>query len=247
MYGMMLRILWIEYLKESEIMLGNEVKLLKKENAKQSEKLNEEDKIIISNIMKNMSIFKVNSYDAQVIRRDLVGMAQEFRLRDSSLKQAIGDDIKGFTNEIINNSNGPSKLEIFLGFLIKASLYFVLSFGLLALVLYGKLTFDSNPVIYLLYAGMVLISFTIDGIITPIYNLEEGIKRHIPSLITTILFISLTIVVFVLNDRENTIKINAGYIIAISGLLYLVSQYLNNKNIQRLAKDRKNYIEDLIN
>lgn len=228
-------------------MFENEVKLLKKENAKQTDKLEEEDKIIINNIMKNMSIFKVNSYDAQVIRRDLVGMAQELRLRDSSLEQAIGDDIKGFTNEIINNGNGASKLEILLGFLIKASGFFMMSFGLLSLGAYGKLTFDANPVIYLLYGGMVLISFIIDGIITPAFNLEKGFKNHISSLISITLVVTLTLIVFALNDKENTIKIHAGYIIAISGLFYLISQYLNNKNIQRLAKDKKNYIADLLN
>lgn len=228
-------------------MFENEVKLLKKENGKQTEKLEEEDKIIINNIMKNMSIFKVNSYDAQVIRRDLVGMAQELRLRDSSLEQAIGDDIKGFTNEIINNGNGASKLEILLEFLIKASGFFMMSFGLISLGAYGKLTFDANPVIYLLYGGIVLISFIIDGIITPVFNLEKGFKNHISSLISITLVVTLTLIVFALNDKENTIKIHAGYIIAISGLFYLISQYLNNKNIQRLAKDKKNYIADLLN
>lgn len=227
-------------------MFENEVKLLKEENKKQSNILEEQDKEIISNIMKNMSIFKVNSYDAQVIQRDLVGMAQEFRLRGSCLEQAIGTDIKGFTNEIINNGNGPSKLEILLRFLIRASLFFIMSFGLLSIGAYGKLTFDANPVIYLLYGGIVLISFTIDGIITPIYSLEKGPKRHIPSFVSIILVITLTTVVFLLNDRENTSKIYANYIIAISGLFYIVSQYLNNRNIQRLAKDKKNNIEDLI-
>lgn len=227
-------------------MFENELKLLKKENKKQSEKLEEEDKEIISKIMKNMSIFKVNSYDAQVIQRDLVGMAQEFRLRGSCLEQAIGADIKGFTNEIINNGNGSSKLEIFLVFLIKASSFFIMSFGLLSIGAYGKLTFDANPVIYLLYGGIVLISFTIDGMITPIYSLEKGFKRHIPSLISIVLVITLTTVVFLLNNRENTSKIYANYIIVISGFVYLISQYLYNRNIKRLTKDKKNNIEDLI-
>ena len=57
-------------------MLKNEVTLLKKENEEQSIKLKQDDSEIIKNIMKSMSIFKVNSYDSQVIRRDLIVMAR---------------------------------------------------------------------------------------------------------------------------------------------------------------------------
>ena len=57
-------------------MLENEVTLLKKENKDQSSKLKENDNEVIEDIMKSMSIFKVNSYDSQVIRRDLIVMAR---------------------------------------------------------------------------------------------------------------------------------------------------------------------------
>lgn len=97
-------------------MIGKEITLLKRENEKQTRQIREEDKSIIKDIMKSMSIFKVNSYDAEVIQRDLVGMAHELRLRDSSLEKEINGDVKGFSKEIINNSNGPSKIETALNF-----------------------------------------------------------------------------------------------------------------------------------
>ncbi|MBU3178083.1 hypothetical protein KPL47_17285 [Clostridium estertheticum] len=120
-------------------MTQNEVILLKEENEKQSIELREDDERNIKNIMKNMSMFKVNSYDAQVIQRDLIGMAQELKLRNSSLQEAIGDDVKGFTNEIINNSSGPCKREILLNLLLKLSGYFFAWFTGLAFVAYGGL------------------------------------------------------------------------------------------------------------
>ena len=56
-------------------MFANEVTLIKTENETQSKNLREDDRKVIKDIMKSMSMFKVNSYDAQVIRRDLIGKA----------------------------------------------------------------------------------------------------------------------------------------------------------------------------
>ena len=105
-------------------MFMNEMRLLKKENDEQIKALRYEDVQTIKDIMKGMSIFKVNSYDAQVIKRDLIGMAQEFELRNKTLHDAIGGDIKEFAHDIINNSGGPCIYEIFLGFLLHFTRYF---------------------------------------------------------------------------------------------------------------------------
>lgn len=227
-------------------MFKSEVALLKNENAKQSETLGDDTKKVINNIMKSMSIFKVNSYDAQVIHRDLIGMAQELELRDSNLKQAIGDDIKEFTIAIINNSAGPSKVEVLLGFLIKFSSIFFLSFVLLSFGAYSSLTWDANGIIFFLYIGTTLIAFITDGLITPLYSVENGFKKYIPSIFSMVLFLILSTMIFLLNDNEKTIKIYGGYIIIASGLAYVVFSYLNVKNISRLSKGKKNYIADLI-
>ncbi len=77
-------------------MFKNEVSILKKENKLQANKLQAADSDTIEWITRGLSVFKVNSYDAEVIRRDLIGMSQELRLRDSSLKESIGDNLGGF-------------------------------------------------------------------------------------------------------------------------------------------------------
>ncbi|MBU3217484.1 hypothetical protein LL033_05310 [Clostridium estertheticum] len=134
-------------------MSKNEVILLKEENQKQSIELREDDNRVIKNIMKSMSMFKVNSYDAQVIQSDLIGMAQELKLRNSSFQDTIGDDVKGFTNEIINNSSGPCKREILLNFLLKLAAYFFGWFAGLSFFAYGALSWESNPLyIFILLA-----------------------------------------------------------------------------------------------
>jgi len=226
-------------------MTQNEVILLKEENKKQSIQLREDDERNIKNIMKSMSMFKVNSYDAQVIQRDLIGMAQELKLRNSSLQEAIGDDVKGFTNEIINNSSGPCKREILLNLLLKLSGYFFAWFTGLAFVAYGGLSWEANPIIYFYYIGAVLIIFVTEGMITPLFITEKGLKKKLSSVFSIVLFVVFSTIIYFLNDNQYTIEINAGYIILISAIVYLTVKYLNIININRLAKGKKNYIDDL--
>ncbi|MBW9173936.1 hypothetical protein K2F43_22490 [Clostridium estertheticum] len=226
-------------------MTHNEVILLKEENEKQSIELREDDERNIKNIMKSMSMFKVNSYDAQVIQRDLIGMAQELKLRNSSLQEAIGDDVKGFTNEIINNSSGPCKREILLNLLLKLSGYFFAWFTGLSFVAYGGLSWEANPIIYFYYIGAVLIIFVTEGMITPLFITEKGLKKKLSSVFSILLFVVFSTIIYFLNDNQYTIEINAGYIILISAIMYLIVKYLNIININRLAKGKKNYIDDL--
>lgn len=237
-----------EYLEGSEVMFKNEVTLLKKENARQLETLKDEDRGTIKNIIKSMSIFKVNSYDAQVIQRDLIGMAQESELRDSSIERSIGNDVKGFVNEIIDSSAGPNRVEILLGFLIKLSGMFFLSFIILTIGAYsGGLAWKANNVIFLLYGGILLVSFIIDGLITPIFSIEKGLKKEIPVLITMASFFILIMISFHINTNISRTKIYAWQILIASGLIYITCNYFNIRNIKKLSKDKKNYIDDLIN
>ena len=226
-------------------MSKNEVTLLKEENEKQSTDLREDDKLVIKDIMKSMSVFKVNSYDSQVVQRDLIGMAQESKLRNSSLQLAIGGDVKGFTNEIINNSSGPCKREILLNLLLKLSGYFFGWFTGLAFLAYGGLSWEANPIIYLYYIGAVVIIFVTEGMITPLFITEKGLKKKLSSLFSILLFVVLTTIIYFLNDNQYTREVNGGYIIVISAIVYFIVKYLNRINIHRLAKGKKNYIADL--
>ena len=226
-------------------MFTNEVTILKTENEMQSKNLRDDDRRVIKDIMKSMSMFKVNSYDAQVIRRDLIGMAYEMKLRNSSLQKAIGDDVKGFTDEVIKNSIGPSMWEIILNFFMKLSGYFFTWFTLLAIGAYSSFSWKANPIVYLYFIGAVVLIFITEGIIAPRFITEKGFKKNLHSLISMLLFITLTSIIFLLNDKNYTREVDGGIIIASSGLVYLIAQYLNSINIGRLAKDKKNFIDDL--
>lgn len=226
-------------------MFRNEVTLLKKENSQQLEKVSEDNKQIIHDIMKSMSVFKVNSYDAQVIQRDLIGMAQDSELRGSNLETIVGNDIKSFSDKIIKNSYGPSMIEIVLKFFTLLSGYFLGMHILSGYLQYGSLSWESTPIVYLLYVGVVLINFIADGIITPLFINEKGFKRQVPTLVSIGSLVILTTIIHLINDKQNTIIINGQYIIILSGVGYLILKYFNILNIHRLAKNKMKYIEDL--
>lgn len=227
-------------------MFKSEVTILKKENTRQLLSLKDDAKKNINSIMKSMSIFRINSYDAQVILRDLIGMSQELEIRGSSLEESISSDLKGFVNDIIDNSAGPSKAEISLGFLMKLSSMFCLYFGILSIGAYSSLTFTSSNILFLFYFGMTLIAFVTEGLITPHFSVENGIKKHVPILISMLLVLGLAAITFIMINHDNTTTINAGYIIIASGAAYMIASYLNVKNISRLSKCKKNFISDLI-
>lgn len=226
-------------------MFKNEVALLKIENETQSKNLKQDDKQVIKDIMKSMSMFKVNSYDAQVIQRDLIGMACELKLRDSSLQEVIGDDVKGFTYEIIKNSGGPCNREIILNFFLKLSGYFFVWFIAFAIGAYGSISWDANPIKYIYLFGVVLIIFITEEVIAPLFSTEKRFEKNLHSLISILLFIILTSIALLINYKQYTIKVNGGIIIVMSGIVYIITKHLNSMNIRRLAKDKKHFIEDL--
>lgn len=228
-----------------ENMIKNEVNILKEENKEQLSELKEDEQDIIKDITKSMSIFKVNSYDAEVIKRDLIGMAQDLNLRGSSLKDDIGDNLKEFTRDIINNSGGPSKLEILLGFLCNISGSVFVGLTALAFLAYGGLSWEVNPNLLFFYIIYSSISFIMEVIITPLFITESGFLKSFPSIISILLIVALTTFMYPINHDVSTKLINVSYIILISGLIYLVSKYFYIKNIHELAKDKRNYIQDL--
>lgn len=227
-------------------MFMNEMRLLKKENEEQIKALRYDDVQTIKDIMRGMSIFKVNSYDAQVIKRDLIGMAQEFELRNKTLHDAIGSDVKEFAHDIIKNSGGPCIYEIFLGFLLHLTRYFFGWFLIISVGAYGgKLGWRVDPIIFLFLFSFVILGFITEGLITPVFSMEKRFKKICGSIITIALFLIITIIYFYLYDNQNAREINAGYIMLISGAAYLIIEYLNSKNIHKLSSNKKNFIQDL--
>lgn len=231
-------------------MFKNEVKLLKKENDDYTRWLDDNDEDIIDKIMDSLGIFRVNSFDAQVIRRDLIGMAEEARLRKSNMKEVIGDDIKLTTYDIIKNSRGSSKQEILFLYLKFITGIVLISYGFFGTINFANFSWEIGlgALIGLVYTASYY--FLISKLVRPLLNME-GWGRFgfywtmftaIPTYYYAVIFGAYGAPKY---NRPTTLNINKAYVLLIAGLIYLISDYFYRKNISELAKDKGDYYEDL--
>ncbi|KUK71877.1 MAG: hypothetical protein XD91_1674 [Clostridiales bacterium 38_11] len=153
----------------------NILKLLKKENKKQLLQLTMDDYVLIRDIMKKMNIFKINSYDALIIQRDLIGMAHEMKLRGTSLTQEMGDGFDDFIKEVVQNSRGPSYWEIGLS-LLKKFAFMISAWIVFFSWLQGWPSGIALPALLFL---IIPLQFLNEAILRPIFILEKGFKKQV--------------------------------------------------------------------
>ncbi len=230
-------------------MITNKVKLLKKENDDISRWMNDEDENLIDSIMESLGIFRVNSFDAQVIRRDLIGMAEEAKIRGSNMKDVIGDDIRMTTYDIIRNSRGSSKREI-------VFLYFKYLFGIVFSLIgfYGsiiprRLTWDVNLLGLFSLVLSTSMFFLLAKLVRPLLNMEGWGRFGFYWTMLTTLSLSTPAIYAVYSGNliaPQRISIPGWIVLLVAGLLYLVSDYYYRRTINKLAMDNSNYFEDLI-
>lgn len=222
----------------------NIIKELKKENNKESRKIMLDDLGLIRNITDKMNIYIMNTYDMQIVKRDLIGMAQEMKLRGTTLRDELGDNVDEFTKEIIENSRGPSKLDMVLSRL--KSLVLALTVLHVVILLLTR-NFDSTvsmylPIIVGLFMGIVMI---LEFIFIPFLNMEKSFKKYIPNVIRGLWFF-----IFFSSGIPKLVRygpsIERIYLILIFLVIYAITSFAHNKHIESLAKSSDDIVKDLI-
>jgi DNA-binding ferritin-like protein (Dps family) len=227
-------------------MFRDEVRLLKRENDDIARWMPEDDDDIIDKIIESLGVFRVNSFDAQVIRRDLIGMAEEARLRDSNMKEVIGDDIKLTTYDIIKNSRGANKHEVvllYLKYLFGIAFAMISFFGF---TINRTLMWDVNVLGLFSLALSATMFFLLAKLVRPLLNMEGwGRLGFYWTFFTGLSLVNPSWYAAVSTNFLDNPKlfIPGWYVLLISGLLYLVSDYFYRKNINKLAKGESDYYE----
>ncbi len=90
---------------------------LRKENDRVQKSLPDGDRKTMQRISRYVAGWKVNAYDAECIRRDLIGMAQEAAARGETLTDAIGTDERMFCTSVVDSARPRSWAErlLFMG------------------------------------------------------------------------------------------------------------------------------------
>jgi hypothetical protein len=216
------------------------LKQLKTENLELLGQLSHDDQKLILSIIKRMNIFKVNSIQAQIIQRDLIGMAIEHQNRGSLLTEEFGENPEVFANEVYDSAGSFNWQEVLLNLTIRMSGYFFLWFLFSALMLYGGFTWQSNWSIYPFYAAVIIISFVIELLITPHFIMKQGIKQHFPQFIGLALIISTTAGFIKMSSSLTPHVINVLPIIATSGAIFVIAQFVQNQLFLKIASKEKN-------
>ncbi len=223
----------------------NVLKILKKENTRQAYQLMSDDYILIRDaIMKKMTIFKVNSYDALIIQRDLIGMAQEMKIRGTTLKEELGDSVDAFTEEIIQNSRGPSVKDILLSLVKQLSLSFFILFAVYALIFRRSLQWPVSVTVPTLLVVLFLMNWVMNKVVRPAFILDKGIKKIAPEGVVLALLLLLFAQPWI--DIRSGLTVPAGPALVISLGVYGACYVAHRQHMIRLSEDDRNLIQDLL-
>lgn len=91
--------------------MANAVEKLRKENNERDKQLTKENGLLMMDMVVYLRNSDLCDYDIEMIRRDLYGMIYEAQLRNESAGQVIGEDFKGFCDEIMASGRQKSFYE----------------------------------------------------------------------------------------------------------------------------------------
>jgi hypothetical protein len=218
----------------------NVLKLLKRSNKKQLMQLTIDDYVLIRDILKKMNIFKINSYDALIIQRDLIGMAHEMKLRGTSLAQEMGDGFDDFIKEVVQNSRGPSYLEIGLSLLKQLSSFIAVIIVILSWMQRWPSSLNFPMLLFLI----VLLQTLNDSILRPVFIFDKGLKKQVPFIITIVIYLPLILLIG--QDIRGVVEVPAIPTLIVLLATYGLAYWGYQKHMSNLAKDEQSLIKDLI-
>ena len=201
-----------------------------------------EDREMIKKVMNSMGIFRVNSFDAQLILKDLIGMSEEMELRGSSLKEEVGEDLHGYVKELEKNSKGSYPLEYITYFGKRVFLSMFLLTVFIGFFFSGDEWQGSFPILY--YLGLSIFSEIYHGIVIPSYHTEKGIRRRIPDVIFLIIAVPIIVLTLPRAFSESVIKVDYQITSLIFGAIYLACKTGHLFSQKQLIKGREHLIEE---
>ncbi|MDD2189768.1 MAG: hypothetical protein PHV71_06085 [Eubacteriales bacterium] len=229
--------------------MSNLLKKLRKENNENDKLLSKENDQLMTNMVVYLRHSNLCDYDIEVIRRELFGMVYEAQLRGESSDMVIGENYKGFCEELMNSGRQKSFYEKFLqvayiiivgtGALFAIELIF--SGFLLELFVHGNIYMSISIGLLVSTALMIAGSLAVYWFITK-YAFElsgKGLTRYELFFIIgfAIYFTGLIIIKFFLDDIR-LFEINVFIPLIIFASSYLLVKMLGERITDRIAGSR---------
>lgn len=218
----------------------NRLKKLRKENNEKDKLLSQENRRLMTDMVVYLRSSNLCDYDIEAIRRELFGMIYEAQLRGETADQAIGDNYKGFCDELMESGRQKSFYEKAMewAYVLVAGLgsLFVVE-AVFSGVLYGAFFHGGFTITITLGFAvsavlMVAGAWSVYGYITK-YSFQlpgKGLSRYrIFFLIGFVLYFSGTLVVRMLLDDIRLFQLNVFIPLAVFAAAYLIVKGLGDK------------------
>lgn len=214
-------------------MLNNPILEIRKSNHQQLSQLSVADQKLIKSVIKRLSVIKVNSLQAQVIQQELIGMAQEHQMRGGSLTKELGEDPSTFAKALYKSSSAMNGLELMLNFMVRLSGYFFAWLLLGSLFLYGGLTWQASPFIYLFYGAVASVSYLVEVLLTPLFIFKHP---HLPQWVSLVSLVTIGALFMHFLGPMNQESIDVSLILIGSGVFFLVFKGLQLRFLKHLVQ-----------
>jgi len=229
--------------------MANLLEKLRKENNESDKLLTKENNLIMTDMVVYLRNSNLCDYDIEVIRRELFGMIYEAQLKNEPAGQVIGDDYKGFCEELMRNGRQKDFYEKFLewayiGVVGIETLFLIelISSGFVLELFHGNI---SMPISFgflistcLIIAGALLVYWFLTK-----YSFElsrKGFTSYKVYFIAgfTFFFAGTLMIKFLLGDK-NLFEINVFIPIMVLAASYLIVKVLGNRNANHIAETHR--------
>ena len=230
--------------------MANLLEKLRKENNERDKLLTKENGLIMTDMVVYIRSSDLCDYDIEVIRRELFGMIYEAQLRNEAANQVIGDDYKGFCEELMMNGRQKDFYEKFLEWayigVVGMGTLFAIEIIFTGFILEPFVRRNlSMPISYgflistcLIIAGALLVYWFFTK-----YSFELSIKGLSSYKVYFIagfaFYFAGTIMIKYLLGDSNLLEINVFIPITVLAASYLIVKVLGNRNANHIAETHR--------
>lgn len=213
--------------------MKNELNLLRKENKLREEFLSDIDRKAITRMLSYINMPKISCFEAEVMRKELIGMALEAEQRGEALIDVIGEDEKAFCDEMRRSGSERQVKEQMINGFYRVSSFFMIYVIITPLMYWGSIPISVNVLVFL--PVWSILGLMIDCYIKPRCIYEIGVKKLLPIIFQSAAFIILILCVG-FSSREVLFYINQWIAVVVVGVIWLISKITYDSYIHKISK-----------
>lgn len=173
----------------------------------------------------------VGMYDAEVFRKDMIGLMLEAAARGEKPDEALGVEQRGFCDSVVaSGQRRPGESGLYMLYNMASALLLPAVFQ----VLLYRWAVPVTPAYLIMYAYIGALGLW-DGFYAPRFALFKGWRRAFPMAISLGMFIAYYFVVRAVRDMPAFFTVNWAVLVGAHLLFFIIVRLLWNRHINRAA------------